>query len=58
MIAIGESQVIVESLHVSSSFLTWRKRCVLFRLRLRLADSQKELLVHSFLPQELRLVLC
>lgn len=57
MIAIRESQVIVESLHVSSGFLTWRKRCVLFRLRLRLADSLKELLVYSFLPQELRLVL-
>ena len=58
MIAIRESQVIVESLHVSSGFLTWRKRCVLFRLRLRLSDSLKELLVYSFLPQELRLVLC
>lgn len=58
MIAIRESQVIVEPLHVSSGFLTWRKRCVLFRLRLRLADSLKELLVYRFLPQELRLVLC
>ena len=57
MIAIRESQVIVEPLHVSSGFLTWRKRCVLFRLRLRLSDSLKELLVYSFLPQELRLVL-
>lgn len=58
MIAIRESQVIVEPLHVSSGILTWRKRCVLFRLRLRLSDSLKELLVYSFLPQELRLVLC
>ena len=58
MIAIRESQVIVEPLHVSSGFLIWRKRCVLFRLRLRLSDSLKELLVYSFLPQELRLVLC
>ena len=58
MIAIRESQVIVEPLYVSSGFLTWRKRCVLFRLRLRLSDSLKELLVYSFLPQELRLVLC
>lgn len=57
MIAIRESQVIVEPLHVSSGFLTWRKRCVLFRLRLRLSDSLKELLVYSLLPQELRLIL-
>ena len=57
MIAIRESQVIVEPLQVGSCFLIWRKRRFLFRLRLRLADSLKELLVHSFLPQELRLVL-
>lgn len=57
MIAIRESQVIVEPLYVGSGILTWRKRCVLFRLRLRLSDSLKELLVHSFLPQELRLIL-
>lgn len=50
MIAIRESQVIVEPLHVRSGILTWRKRCVLFRLRLRLSDSLKELLVYSFLP--------
>ena len=58
MIAIRKSQVIVEPLHVGSSFLTWWKRHRLFRLRLRLADSLKELLMDSFLPQELRLVLC
>lgn len=57
MITIRESQVIVEPLHVGSSVLTWRKRRCLFHLRLRLADSLKELLVYSFLPQELRLVL-
>ena len=57
MITIWESQVIVEPLHVDSGVLTWRKRRCLFRLRLRLTDSLKELLVYSFLPQELRLVL-
>ena len=57
MITIRESQVIVEPLHVGSSFLAWRKRRSLFRLRLRLTDSLKKLLVDSFLPQELRLVL-
>ena len=50
MITMRESQVIVEPLHVDSSFLTWRKRRYLFRLRLRLTDSLKELLVDSFLP--------
>ena len=57
MITIRESQVIVEPLHIDSGVLTWRKRRSLFRLRLRLTDSLKELLVHSFLPQELRLIL-
>ena len=57
MIAIRKSQVIVEPLHVGSGFLIWRKRRHLFRLRLRLSDSLKELLVYSFLPQELRLIL-
>ena len=57
MVTIRESQVIVEPLHVGSGVLTWRKRRSLFRLRLRLTDSLKKLLVDSFLPQELRLVL-